>query len=188
MQRRPATEGILMATRPATELERLLERLEKQREPLDDEFPGRIALEISKVFRVRADEVAVLGLSAAGKVLKFVLPTKLQTVGSIPMTSTTALAARTARERRTDILNNFASARHASVFEGVPLDGHQGESIQKIMSVPILQGDRVIGVAQISRKGNSAAESGPDFTSKDLGELQGLNAVLGRFLALCRIN
>ena len=177
-----------MATRPATELDRLLERLEKQQGPLDIEFPDQVALEISKVFRVRADEVAVMEISPKGKVLKFVLPTKLQTVGSIPLTSTTALAARTARERRTDILNNFASSRHASVFEGVPLDGRQGESIQKIMSVPIVQGDRVIGVAQISRKGNSTADSGPDFTSKDLSELQGLNAALGRFLALRRID
>jgi hypothetical protein len=56
------------------------------------------------------------------------------------------------------------------------------------MSVPIVQGDRVIGVAQISRKGNSPADSGSDFTSKDLSELQGLNAALGRFLALRRIN
>jgi hypothetical protein len=173
-----------MHTRSATDLERLLERLEKRHAPFDGEALEQVALEIGKLFRVRADEVAVLQLTPTGKVLKFVLPAQLQVVGSIPLTSTTALAARTARERRTDIINNFGSARHASVFEGVSLGRGQGESIQKIVSVPIVQGDRVIGVAQISRKGETTGAAGPDFTSKDLSELQGLNAALARFLAL----
>jgi hypothetical protein len=70
------------------------------------------------------------------------------------------------------------------VFEGVSLGRGQGESIQKIMSVPIVAGDRVIGVAQISRKGETTGAAGPDFSSRDLSELQGLNAGLARFLAL----
>ncbi len=176
-----------MLTRTATDLERLIDRLEKQAAPLDGESLEGVALEISKLFKVRSDEVAVLQLAPGGKALKFILPEKLQAVGSIPLTSTTALAARTARERRTDIINNFGSSRHASVFEGVSLGRGTGESIQKIMSVPILRGDRVIGVAQVSRKAETAGAAGADFTSKDLSELQGLNAALARFIALAAI-
>lgn len=175
-----------MATRPATELERLLDRVEKRQTPADPGWTGQVALEIGKLFRVQPDEVAVLELSPGGKTLKFVLPEKLQAVGSIPLSSTTALAARTARERRTDIVNNFASSRHATVFEGVPQGRRSGESIQKIMSVSILNGDEVLGVAQICRKGESAGDAGPDFSAKDLTDLQALNALLGRFLALHR--
>jgi hypothetical protein len=143
-----------------------------------------VAEEIGKLFGVQPDEVAILGLLPAGKSLEFVLPEKLRAVGTIPLTSTTALAARTARERRADVVNNFAASRHASVFEGVPLGRPEGNSIQKIMSAPILRGDKVIGVVQISRKGSSPGESGPDFTSRDLSELQGLNRLLGRVLGL----
>jgi hypothetical protein len=121
-----------------------------------------------------------------GKWLTFVLPGKLRQVGAIPLTSTVALAARTARERRADIVNNFAAARHASVFEGVPIGRRSGQSIQKIMSAPILRGDEIIGVVQISRKAHSLADAGPDFTAKDLTELRGLNNLLGRFLQLCQ--
>ena len=165
-------------------LERLIEGFEKQGAPLGAESLAQVAREIAQVFRVATDEIAILELMPSGKSLSFVLPQKLRAVGTIPLTSTAALAARTARERRLDIVNNFASARHASVFEGVPLDGRQGEAIHKIISAPILRGDKVIGVVQISRKGQSPVDAGPDFTSRDLSELQALNGLLGRFLAL----
>jgi hypothetical protein len=177
-------EGITLASRTATELEYLLDRLEKDPAQLPPEWVEQVAMEIGKVFHVQADEVAVLEFLPAGKSLKFLLPEKLRAVGTIPLSSTTALAARTARERRADVVNNFASARHASVFEGVPLGRGEGSSIQKIMSVPILRGDKVIGVVQISRKGNSPGDSGPDFTSRELSELQGLNYLMGRILGL----
>jgi hypothetical protein len=173
-----------IAIRTATELEYLLDRLEKDQANLQPAWREQVAEAIAKVFNVKPDEVAVLGLLPAGKSLEFVLPAKLRAVGTIPLTSTTALAARTARERRADVVNNFASSRHASVFEGVPLGRTEGNSIQKIMSAPILRGDKVIGVTQISRKGDSATSSGPDFSSRDLSELQGLNSLLGRILAL----
>lgn len=175
-----------MPNRAPTELDRLFDKIEKRETPLDPERLERIALEIGKLFSVEADEVAVMELSRGGKALKFVLPKKLQAVGEIPLTSTTALAARTVRERRADIVNNFAASRHASVFEGVPLGRNHDEVIHKIMSIPILQGDTVIGAAQISRKGPSQASSGPDFTHKDLSALQGLNNVFRRFLTLPR--
>jgi GAF domain-containing protein len=173
-----------MTTKTITEFERLIETLEKRAEPVDAELLTRVAQQVGKLFRVDPDEVAVLQLARSGKSLIFVIPEQLRAVGTLPLSSTSALAARTARERRQDIVNNFASSRHASVFEGVPLGRAQGETIQKIISVPILRGDKVIGVAQVSRKGQTAAESGPDFTSKDLSELQSLNGLLDRFLAL----
>ena len=175
-----------MPTRTFTALDRLYDKLEKREAPLDSEILEEIAEHIGSVFRVQRDEVAVLELSPSGKALRFVLPEKLQAVGEIPLTSTTALAARTARERRSDIVNNFATSRHASVFEGVPLGRRQDEVIHKIMSVPVLLGDKVIGVAQISRKGASPLDAGPDFTPRDLGELQGLSTLLRRLLALPR--
>src|ERR1700719_5330084 len=98
-----------MATRDATELERLLDRVEKRQIAIEPGGAGQVALEIGKLFRVQPDEVAVLELASRGKTLKFVLPEKLQAVGSIPLSSTTALAARTARERRGGGVQHFVS-------------------------------------------------------------------------------
>jgi transcriptional regulator with GAF, ATPase, and Fis domain len=151
----------------------------------DSEALGKVAQTLAKLFSVDSDEVAILRLDPKGKNLRFVIPEKLAVVGSIPLSSATALAARTARERRPEVVNNFNTARHATVFEGVPLGRRQGESIHKIMSAPILVGTQVCGVVQISRKGRSSSEAGADFTQKDLRALTSLCPVLCRFVKLC---
>lgn len=143
-----------------------------------DELSARIA----NVFAVKTDEVAILAITGRGLMLRFVVPAKLQTVGTIPLSSTTALAAKTARERRAEIQNNFANARHASVFEGVPLGRSPGETIQKIMSAPILRDGKTAGVIQVSRKGRSPDSAGADFQTEDLRKLQSLSAPLSKFL------
>jgi len=175
-----------MAARVAVELEELLDRMEKGSVPSDAKSRSDVIGRVAKLFGVKEDEVAIMELAPSGRTLRFVMPEKLRQVGSIPLSSNTALASRTARERRSDIINNFSSARHASVFEAVPLGRHPDEAIQKIMSAPILREDAVIGVAQICRKGASPMTAGPDFNSRDLSELNGINQALSRFLALCR--
>ena len=176
-----------MPARSVTEFEGLLDQLEKQAEPPGPEALESVSGAVAKLFGVQPDEVAILELHTASKALKFVIPGKLRAVGSIPLTSSAALAARTVRERRSDVINNFAHSRHASVFEGVPLGRAQGVCIQKLMSAPILREGKVLGVAQISRKGESALDSGPDFRATDLKTLQELNDLLARFLLLVRV-
>jgi len=175
-----------MAARAAVELEELLGRMENGSVPSDSKSRSEVIDRVAKLFGVKEDEVAIMELAPSGRTLRFVMPEKLRQVGSIPISSNTALASRTARERRSDIINNFSSARHASVFEAVPLGRNSDEAIQKIMSAPILSGEAVIGVAQICRKGASPMTAGPDFSSRDLSELTGINQTLCRFLALCR--
>lgn len=148
----------------------------------DLEKVGRM---LAKLFGVDMDEVAILKVVPKFKSLKFVIPEKLSPVGTIPLTSTTALAARTARERKPELVNNFSTARHANVFEAVPLGRDPSELIQKIMSAPILDGTRVQGVVQVSRKARSLAQAGADFTQKELRTLVALSPALDRFLKLC---
>lgn len=177
-----------MATRVAPELEELLDRLESESAAPDSKCLSQVVEHVSKLFGVKADEVAIMEVAPSGRTLRFVIPEKLRQVGSIPLSSNTALAARTARERRSDIINNFSNAKHATVFEGVPLGRDPGETIHKIVSAPILRGNTVVGVAQICRKGASPVDAGPDFGTRELTDLNNLNASLVRFLALCRLN
>ena len=176
-----------MPARTVTELEGLLDQLEKQAAPLTPEALESVAGAVAKLAGVQPDEVAILELRNGSKTLAFVLPEKLRAVGSIPLTSANSLAARTARERRSDVVNNFAQSRHSSVFEGVPLGRPQGVCIQKLVSAPIVRAEQVVGVVQISRKGEAAVDCGPDFKPSDLKLLQGLNDLLARFLALSQI-
>jgi hypothetical protein len=165
-------------------LETLIEDLVNAGQAPDSETLAKVGQALAKLFGVDTDEVAILRLDVKTKNLKFVIPEKLAAIGSIPLTSNAALAARTARERRPEIANNFSSSRHATVFEGVPLGRRQGESIHKIMSAPILDGTQVRGVAQISRKGRSSSEAGADFTQKDLRTLTSICPALSRFVKL----
>jgi hypothetical protein len=56
------------------------------------------------------------------------------------------------------------------------------------MSVPILDGNKVHGVVQISRKAATLAQAGADFTQKDLRALISLAPMLDRFLKLCPVD
>src|SRR5580700_6003311 len=171
-----------MGTSLVTELERLAEALEgESAEPV--EIPlGAVAEKIAKSLGVQTDEVAILGVSNRWRHLHFLVPQALKNVGFIPLSSTSALAARTARESRPEINNNFFAVRHASVFEGVKAAAISGDSIQKIVSAPILCESKVVGVMQVSRKGNTATEAGPDFTADDLGKVLALCRPLGKLV------
>ena len=171
-----------MATSLVTELERLAEALDVEGGAPVEIPLAAMAEKIAKNLGVQADEVAILGVSTRWRHLHFLVPLALKNVGFIPMSSTSALAARTARESRPDINNNFSAVRHATVFEGVKAATTTGESIQKIVSAPILCEGKVVGVMQISRKGATATDVGRDFTAADLGKVLALCKPLGKLV------
>jgi hypothetical protein len=141
-----------------------------------------IADKIAKELRVKEDEVAILALSNRWRHLHFLCPAALKNVGFVPLTSNSALAARTVKDIKAEINNNFSNVRHATVFEGVKAATASGESIQKIISAPILNEGKVVGVMQISRKGENAAMAGPDFTADDLGKVVAICRPLGKLV------
>jgi transcriptional regulator with GAF, ATPase, and Fis domain len=137
----------------------------------------KIAAEIAKTFSVQLDEVAIIRMVKSN--LAFVYPTKLSNMGSIPINTSTSVAARTANTKRAEAINNFAQAKHASVFEAMVSPTKKAESakdlashvIQKLMTVPVVSAAGVLGVIQVCRKGKSAPESGADFGPPDLQRL-----------------
>ena len=165
-----------------SELEHLASELEADASPRPEISLASIAERIAKIVGVKPDEVAILGLSTKWRHLYFLAPQALRNVGHIPLSSTSALAARSARESRPEIDNNFVKSRHASVFEGVRVTGETVEAIQKIISAPILADGKVVGVIQISRKGSNLKGVGPDFTADDVGNVLALCKPLGRLL------
>jgi hypothetical protein len=166
----------------ASELERIANAIETDAAAKSQISLTSIAERIAKNLGVRTDEIALMGVSNRWRHLYFLVPETLKQVGFIPLSSTSAIAARTARESRPDIINNFASVRHATVFEGVKIGGETSELIQKMISAPILSGDKVVGVIQVSRKGASSKEAGPDFSADDLGKILALCKPLGKLL------
>src|SRR5215470_12987541 len=148
-----------MGTSLVNELQRLADALDKENTAATEIPLAAMADKIAKTLGVKTDEVAILVVSRRWRHLHFLVPQALKNVGFIPLSSTSALAARTVRDDRPEINNNFSAVRHATVFEGVKAETTTGETIQKIMSAPILCEEKVVGVMQISRKGPTAIDA-----------------------------
>ena len=137
-----------------------------------DSTPEAICGAIAQSFGVRKTEVALMEVK--GSVLRFLYPAELKNAGAIPLSSS-AVAARTVRTKRSELFNSFTRVKHSSVFEVIKLgeSGQDAEVIQKLMTVPIVSGnDEVIGVLQVSRKAQSPSAAGRDFTPEDLRKLE----------------
>lgn len=165
-----------------SELERIARALEAEDASTGQPSLTAIAGKIAKIIGVQNEEVAILAVSKRWKHLHFLVPEALKNVGFIPLSSNSALAAKTVRDSRPEIDNNFSAARHVVVFENIKLAGENMDPIQKIISAPILFEGRVVGVIQVSRKGRTATGAGPDFTAEHLGNLLALCKPLGEFV------
>jgi GAF domain-containing protein len=173
---------------PIADFTKIVDALVQAGQPIEVPIVSKLAGDVGKAFSVRPDEVALLATTPDDKFLRFVVPEKLQNVGTIPLNSTSAMVSRTAREKRSEFINNFTTARHSTVFEAVPLDSKQrGDPIQKIMSVPVIHENKVVGVLQVSRKGKSVTTAGADFTPTDLTTLNQFATQLGRCIPLVKL-
>src|SRR5712692_4184231 len=99
----------------------------------------RLARQIGQAFKVRKQEVGILRVSADGKTLSFVYPTRLALVGAIPLSTTHSLATKTIRDKKGEIVNNFPAYKHPTVFESVQLsEEEKAAPIKKIISSPMI--------------------------------------------------
>ena len=157
---------------------RALDRNALERQLQNAGGPDQCCVELSKIFSVRPNEVALLRLENG--LLKFLSPEELTTAGTIPISSSTAVAAHTAVTKKVELFNNFTRVKHASIFESIKPNAEKEKeeqlrpaTIYKLMSAPVLDGtDKVLGVIQISHKGFDLASAGPDFTLDDLQRLE----------------
>jgi hypothetical protein len=72
-----------------------------------------------------------------------------------------------------------------SFFESIKLRD-KPVPIQKMVTAPLLVRGQAIGVAQISRKGETPREAGPDFSAADLKRAQELLEAIAPYLAEAR--
>ena len=183
---RRQNRDIAMATEYIGDLKKWVAELARKRDEGETVRLNRAVDLISKNFGVQNHEVAILGLTSDERSLRFLAPDSLRTIGQIPLSSTNSLAVRTLRDKRPELTNHFSVVPHASVLEAVPISEYQrGQPIHKIMSSPILLGNRAIGVLQVSRKGASPDETGPDFTQLQLRELKTISDALAPCILLC---
>jgi hypothetical protein len=145
----------------------------------------RIVKTLSHEFSCRQDEVAILLLSTDGRHLRFVAPRRFADLGSIPVTKRDSIAVGVLSRRAGEVTNNVPMVRHVSFFESIKLRD-KPVPIQKMVTAPLLVRGQAIGVAQISRKGETPREAGPDFSAADLKRAQELLEAIAPYLAEAR--
>jgi hypothetical protein len=144
----------------------------------------QVCAELSKIFNIGLTEVGLMRLE--GDILNFLFPTELRAAGFVPLSSSKAVAARTANTRKVELFNNFVIVQHANVFETIKLstlgqsNAPGANTIHKLMTAPVTDSHHnVVGVLQVCRKGLTPHDSGPDFTLNDLQKLEIASRAIG---------
>lgn len=169
------------------ELLLILKAMAAQRDQFPDrrelflDLAERVAKHACGVFACRSDEVAILVLTADKRHLRFVAPRKLTDLGSIPLTKRDSIAVAVFARGAGEAHNNVPLVRHVAFFESVKLR-ERALPIQKMVTVPIVDGNEAIGVAQVSRKGENPGEAGPDFSPADVRRAEELFRAVAPFL------
>ena len=145
----------------------------------------RVVKAVAAAFTCKVDEVAILVLTSDGKHLRFIAPRKFTDLGTIPITKRDSIAVTVLGKKSGEAMNNVPLVKHVSFFESVKLRDRV-VPIQKMITVPILFRGQPLGVAQISRKGETPAEAGPDFTPADVRRAQEIFEGVARFFAEAR--
>ncbi len=139
----------------------------------------------TSAFACKADEVAILVLTSDNRHLRFVAPRMFTDLGTIPITKRDSIAVNVLGRKAGEAVNNVPMVRHVSFFESVKIRD-RAMPIQKMVTVPILYKGAPIGVAQISRKGDTPSAAGADFTAADVRKAQEFFEALAPFLYSAR--
>ena len=143
---------------------------------------------LARLYEVSLDEVAVLLRRHRGgnEVLRFAYPLEFLRAGrtEFPVMGTKpSFAGRTLASREALLVNRAAVERHLDAFEKIPTQERPGIPIQRLMSVPLWGAPgNPIGVLQVSRKGPTPEDAGPEFTPEDLARLRTVGQQVGPYL------
>jgi hypothetical protein len=140
---------------------------------------------LSKAFGSNPDEVAILLLSQDRQMLLFAYPPELAQGGSnaFPVTSP-SLAGHVAGTGASLVINDMRDVQRLAFYERVPIMETAPAGIQKLLAVAVEGADgRPQGVVEVSRRGNSLAEVGPDFQIEDQELLERLAATAAPAIA-----
>lgn len=144
-----------------------------------------IARDAAETFGRQGDEIGILMANRDARYLRFVAPRKLCDLGTIPMTKRDSIAVGVFIRKVGEANNNVPLVRHVAFFESVKL-ADKVQPIMKMVTVPILADGVVIGVAQVSKKGETLASAGPDFTAQDIHRVAEYFDGVARFLLAAR--
>lgn len=176
---------------PLLELQERLKKLlvavaEGSEESCWHEALAAVAACISSAFQVTVGEVAILLKTSDGQGLRFVHPPSLAKGANVFPLQVWSLAGQVAKTGVGSLNNAFTEMKHLSFYEYIKADGPKTGPIHKILAAPLKSEGGIFGVVEVSRKGSTQAEAGPNFTATDLTALVGILDRISPFLRRLR--
>ncbi len=134
-----------------------------------------LAQGVSEALKVKLEEVAILVLTSTEQSLKFIWPPALSQGNAVfPVNHKNAVASGVLATMKGKVDNRLSESKHLKFYESVKGMESSGLPIQKMVALPMVAGERTVGVLEVSRKGRTPEEAGPNFTSQDAQFLVGL--------------
>jgi hypothetical protein len=140
------------------------------------------ATEIARYFGGQAHEIGFFQVELNSRLAYFRWPPSQIGMTFSLNAFASSLVTTTARQRQGVINNSFASTPHLHMFENTLADREQRIPIQKIMSAPAVDGELLRWIIQMTRKGKTIDEAGPDFTETELNHLQQIAVAIAPLL------
>ncbi len=135
---------------------------------------------LSKEFGLGPDELAILMVSPDRIMVRFVYPPELADGSNTFPVTVVSLANHVIRTGRSVLSNAVRQLRHLAFYERIRIQERSPREIQKLLAVAARGSDgQVWAVIEISRRGKSRAEAGPDFRPEDQHLLEKLAALAG---------
>jgi len=169
----------------------LLAAMASKRDEVDNplelflDVADRVVKVVCSQFGNKPDEVAILMSTSDRKHLRFAAPRKFADLGTIPVTKRDSIAVTIFNRGSGEAINNVPMVKHVAFFESVKIRDRVAP-IQKMVTVPIKHDGEVVGVAQVSRKGETPSEAGTDFTAADVKKAEDLFHAVAPYLVQAR--
>jgi len=145
---------------------------------------GAFAEAIAGTLEVKKEEVAVLILNSTGQTLRFVWPPQLfESQAAFPANHKNAIASQVLATMKGRVDNKLAESKHLRFYENVKGMETTKIPIQKMVALPLVAGAQTLGVVEVSRKGRTPEEAGPNFSPEDAQKLVALTKEAAPLLA-----
>ena len=143
-----------------------------------------IASFLAKRFAVREAEIALLLLRPNRQVLRFAHPLEhFRGQTNVFPVNSPGVATKVLRSGRGMIHNDMSQVGHLEMYEWIPTGREKPKEIQKMIAAPLSLGEgEVIGVVEVSRKGETPQEAGSNFTPVELTELTRIGAAMAPWI------
>lgn len=130
---------------------------------------SQLEVQLAKDLNTQEGSLFVLVNDENNNILEFVYPAKLR--GNLVPLNTKSLIGKAVLSGKSAIVNDLKKEKNVMVLDWLMRMGM--DPVQKVITYPVMLGERIIAALMVVRRGDTLTQS-PDFGQEDLERLKGL--------------